>query len=97
MLPGLDGILLGGETEGVVTHRVQDVEALQPFVAAVDVAGNITQRMAHVQSGPGGVRKHVEHIILGLGGVGLYAEGLAISPIGLPFLLDFLEIVFHPG
>ena len=97
MLPGLDGILLGGETEGVVTHRVQDVEALQPFVAAVDVAGNVAQRMAHMQPGPGGVRKHVEHIILGLGGVGLYAEGLAVGPVGLPFLLDFLEIVFHPG
>ena len=49
MLTGLDGILLGRKAKSIITHRMQDIEALQPLVAGVYVACYISQRMAHMQ------------------------------------------------
>gem|GEM_PF-2497087 len=95
VLPGLDGILLGGKAEGVIAHRVQHVEAFQAFVSAVDVACNIAERMSDMKSGPGGIREHVEHVIFGFRGVCLYTERVVFSPVGLPLLLNLYEIVIH--
>ena len=50
MLARLDGVLFGGKAEGVVTHRMQHVEAFQALVAAVDVAGDEAQRVSHMQA-----------------------------------------------
>ena len=41
VLTGLDGILFRRQTVGVKTHRVQNIEALLTFVAAVDIAGDV--------------------------------------------------------
>ena len=49
VLAGLDGILLGGKAEGVVSHGVQHVEALEPLVSGEDVAGDVAERMTDVQ------------------------------------------------
>ena len=38
VLPGLDGILLRREAEGVVAHRMQHVKALEPLVSGIDIA-----------------------------------------------------------
>ena len=95
VLAGLDGILLGREAEGVVAHGVQHIEAFQAFVAAVDVTGDIAERMADVQARAGRVREHVQHVIFGFGRVCLGLESVMGGPIGLPFLLDLGEIVFH--
>ena len=65
VLAGLDGILLGRKTEGIVTHGVQHVETLQALVTRKDVAGYISKRMANMQARAAGVREHVKHIILG--------------------------------
>ena len=95
VLPRLYGILLGGQPVGVVAHGVQHVEAFQAFVAAVDVGGDVAQRMPHVQPRARGVGEHVQHVILGA--VGAYA-GLVrtmLLPVALPLLLDILEVVFH--
>ena len=37
VLTGLDGVLLGRQSVGVVAHRVQHVEALLALVAGIDV------------------------------------------------------------
>ncbi len=66
MLAGLDGVLLGGESEGVVAHRVKDIEALQPLVAGIYVAGDVAQRMADVQACSGRIREHIQNIELRL-------------------------------
>ncbi len=41
VLSGLDGILLCGETVGIVAHRMEHIEALQALVARVDVRGDV--------------------------------------------------------
>ena len=95
VLPRLDGILLGGQPEGVVPHRVEDVETLEPLVARVDVGSDVAQRMAHVQPGARGVGEHVQDVELGARGVDSYAVGAALLPALLPFGFDLSEIVFH--
>ena len=62
MLACLDGILLGRQSVGVITHRIQHVVALLTLVARIDVAGDVAQWMAHVQSCTRWVGKHVQHI-----------------------------------
>ncbi len=63
MLSGLDGILFGRQTIGIESHRMKHIKPLLAFVAGIDVAGYITQRVSHVQAGPRGVGEHVQHII----------------------------------
>ncbi len=41
VLTGLDGVLLRRQTVAVKTHRVEHVKALQTFVTAVNIAGNV--------------------------------------------------------
>jgi hypothetical protein len=74
---------------------VQDVEAFQALVAAVDVAGDVAQRMTHVQARSRRIREHIEHIILGTGRVGFSPEGMVRSPVGLPLLFNLYKVVFH--
>ena len=95
VLAGLDGILLRREAEGIIPHRMQDVEALETLVTREDVAGDVSQRMPDMQAGPGGIREHVQDIKLRFGSILPGPEGLLRRPTGLPLLLDFSEIVFH--
>ena len=97
MLAGFDGVLLGGQTEGVVAHGVEHVEALHPLVAADDVGGGVALGVADMQARTAGVGKHVEHVVLGLGGIEALvtraggAEGLLGVPALLPLGLEFAE------
>ena len=96
MLAGLDGVLLGGKAECVITHRVEDIEALQPLVAGKDITGDITKGMPHMKTGAAGVRKHIQHVVFGFIGTYLSLISLLESPALLPFLLYFLKIIIHP-
>ena len=71
VLAGLDGVLLGREAESVIAHRMEDIEALPALVAGKDVAGDVSQRMSHMQARTGRVREHVQDRVCGLGGVRL--------------------------
>ncbi len=59
--PGLHRVLLGGEAEGVVAHRVQDVVSAHSLEPRVDVGPDEPERVAHVQAGSRRVGEHVEH------------------------------------
>ena len=89
MLTGLDGILLGGQTECVPTHRVQDIETLHLLEAADDVGGGVAFGMANVQTCAARIREHVEHEVLGLRGieVGIAGVRCAEGLSGLPHVL----------
>src|SRR5699024_3686134 len=50
-----DGVVLGGQTEGVKAHGEQDIVAVHALFTADDVHGGIGPRMAHVQALAGGV------------------------------------------
>src|SRR5690606_14975363 len=65
VLARLHRVLLGGQAEGVVAHRVQDVEAQHPLVAGVDVGADVAQRVSDVQPRTAGVGEHVQHVQLG--------------------------------
>ena len=86
-----DGVLLGGQTEGVVAHRVQDVPASHPGETGDDVGGDVAQRVAHVQALAGGVGKHVqqEELLLVRPGAGQSADGVVgvEGALGLPAVL----------
>ena len=60
VLAGLDGVLLGGQAEGVVAHGVQHVLAGHADEAGHDVGGDVAQGVPHVQALAAGVGEHVE-------------------------------------
>ena len=97
VLTGLYCILFGGQAIGVVSHRMQDVESLQTLVSAIDVRGNVTERMTHMESGAGRIREHVEDIELRLGRVDFSFIRFVLFPIFLPTGLYFFKIIFHRG
>ena len=96
---GLDGVLLGGQAEGVPAHRVQHVAAPHPLVAGEDVGGDVALGVADVQARAAGVGEHVEHVELGPGRVEARlarvgrAEGPVLGPVRLPLRLDRPEVV----
>ena len=65
VLAGLDGVLFGGQAEGVPAHGVEHMEALRAFVAGEDVGGGVALRMADMQAGARRVGEHVEDVELG--------------------------------
>ena len=95
MYAGIDRILLGRQTEGVETHRVQDVVPGLPPVARYDIGADIPQRVPDVQTGARGVRKHIQHVVLRLGGVGCRAVRFALFPVRLPLAVELLYVKFH--
>src|SRR5699024_9638146 len=62
VLPGLDRVEIGRQTEGVVGQGVHDVVPAHPLVAAVDIGAEVSQRMADVQPGARWVREHVRDV-----------------------------------
>ena len=103
MLAGLDRVLLGGQAERVIAHRMQDVEAVHPLVAADDVGGGVAFRMADVQARAAGVGEHVEHVEFRLRGVEIRiartggAEGFLGLPALLPLGLEIAEREWFAG
>ncbi len=97
-LAGLDRVVLGGQAEGVVAHRVDHLEA----VAAAEVGDRVADRVALEVADVGltrGVGQHLEHVGLRLGGVeagiaGIrHLPGLLLGPDGLPARLDLFRVV----
>ncbi len=95
----LDGVLLGGQPEGVEAQRVQHVVAGHPRIAGVDVRRDVAEGVADVQSRTRGVREHVHDELFGLGGLlGVTAQrsvagvgrlvGAVLLPEILPACLD---------
>ena len=68
VLAGLHGVLLGGQTKGVITHGVKHVLALHTVETSHHVSGQVTQGVTHVQTLTRGVGEHVqEEELLALG------------------------------
>ena len=95
MLPRLDGILFRRQPVSVVPHGVEHIESFQPFVAGINVGGDVSQRVSHVQSCAGRIGKHVQHVVFRFGRVCFNPVSMMFFPIALPLFLDFLKIVFH--
>ena len=95
VLTCLNSILLCRQSVCVITHRVQHIETLQSFVAAINVRSNITKRVSHVQSRSRWVRKHIKHIEFRTRFVYFYLISSMFIPILLPLFLNLLKFIFH--
>ena len=95
VLTGFDGILLGGQSVGVISHRIENIEAVEPLIASIDVAGNVSQRMTYMQSRTRRVRKHVKHVVFRTVRVLCDFVGPMVDPLFLPLFLNLSEIVVH--
>ena len=95
VLTRLNSILLGGQTECVVTHRVQNVETTQTLVTRIDIRGDVAQRVTHVQTCARRIGEHIENIEFGTRRIDLHFVGTALAPLFLPFGFDGSKIVFH--
>src|SRR5207249_4821930 len=85
---GLDRVLFGWQSEGVVAHRMQDVEPPHALVAAPHVCGRVAFGMADMQSFTRWVGKHVEHVELRRARTLDGSERLLCLPDALPLRLD---------
>ena len=100
MLAGLDRVLLSGQAERIVAHRVQHIEAVHPLVATDDVGGGVALRVADMKSRATWVGKHVEDIVFRLGRIEALvaraggAESFFRIPTGLPFGFEVAERVW---
>ena len=99
-LAGFDRVVLRREAEGVVAHRVHDLEA----VAAAEVGDRVADRVAlevPYVGFPGRVGQHLQHVVLRLGRIvaGLARvgdlPGALVGPQRLPAPLDRLRFVFR--
>ena len=103
VLAGLDGVLLGGQAERIVAHRMEDIEALHAFEAPDDIGGGVAFRMPDMETGTTRVGKHVEHVVFrfgrikpGIAGTGC-AEGFVGVPAGLPSGFEIAERKWFAG
>ncbi len=64
VLAGLHRVLLRRQAERVEAQRVQHVVPGHPLEPAVDVGGDVAQRVPDVQPDARGVREHVQHVLL---------------------------------
>src|SRR5215211_1083055 len=98
MLARLDGVVLGGQAEGVVAHRVDHLEAVTTAEVGDRVAEGVVLEVADVRIA-GGVRQHLEDVALRLGFVeaGLPGvrnlPGALVGPYRLPAGLNRLWVV----
>ena len=95
MRSGLDGILLSGQPEGIITHWVQHIESFQALVSCKNVRSNIAQRMTYMQTRSGGVGEHVQNVKFWFAAVVGNFIGSICSPVLLPFFFNVLRSVFH--
>ena len=91
----LDGVVLGGQTEGVPADGIQHIVTLHPALSGHHVQGGIRPGMTHVQTLPGGVGELDEGVILGLVRAVLSMEHPGLFPGLLPLRLYGFVIVFH--
>ena len=62
MLSSLDSVLFGRKSVSIISHRIEDIKALQAFVTCINVAGNVSQRVSHMQSCSRWIREHIKHV-----------------------------------
>ena len=91
----LNGVIFRWQAEGIPTHWIQDVIALQPLFARHDVERRIGARMADVQPLPRRVRKFHEAVEFRAVILILGMKNARLLPPVLPFLFHLFKIVVH--
>ena len=89
-----DGFVLGGLTEGVPSHRLEDVIAAHALPSAVDIYRDIVPAMPHADARTGRIGKEDQTIELGLVALVLDMEQTCLVPNRLPLGFDGAERIF---
>ena len=87
-----DGSVFSRKSEGVPAHRMEHVKALHFLETSQYVADGIVSHMTHMELA-GRIREHLQNVILFFIRIFCYLEHVAFCPFGLPFFLDFAEII----
>ena len=96
MVAGIHSVLLRGQTEGVIAHGMQNIEALHTLHAGHDVGSGIAFGMTCVQTNTGRIREHIQNVVLRLGEIPhIGSEGVVFLPIFMPLLFNGGKIVIH--
>ena len=90
-------VLYGGvfcrKTEGIVSHRMKDVESRHLLVSCDNISYGIVSDMSHVELAAR-IREHLENVVFLFVRIFDSPEGLLISPDLLPLRFNFSKIVF---
>ncbi len=90
-----DGVVLGGQAEGVKAHGMEYIVPLHPLKPGIGIAGAVVIPMAHMQLGRGRVGEHLQHVEFFLQMGIVEGKQFVFLPFLLPLLLHFTEI--HGG
>ena len=98
MLAGADRVVLGGQAERVVAHRVQHPASRAPMEVRDGVAHGVDLQVPDVRLAAG-VRQHLEHVGLRPWVVGVVGDlpGVLVRPHLLPAGLDLGRVVAVVG
>src|SRR3989337_2550282 len=96
MNSAFDGGILSRETEGIPSHRMQNVVSPHALVTSNHVTDGIVAHMAHVNTARG-IRKHLKHVIFRFPLLFGSPEGIIFLPKLLPLLFYIFGLVtrFH--
>ena len=90
-------MLLGGQSEGVPTHRVHDALAKHPVIATDDIGRRVAFGVADVQAVATRVGEHIEHVHLLAVGQARSAKRFVLFPKFLPLAFDDCRVVSCHG
>ena len=95
MFAGLDGIILGRESECVESDGEQDIIAFHSSLSGNYLKAGICLNVSNVHTCTAGIRELYQTIELRLGTSVYCVEDLGFIPFLLPFGFYLSEIVFH--
>lgn len=84
-----DGVIFGGEAEGVVAEWTEDVETLLGIKTSQYIDDGEVANVTHVKPGAGRVREHFGKEHLGLPCDFGSLKGVGVGPDFLPFSFNF--------
>src|SRR3989338_609180 len=84
--------ILGRKAKSIISHWVENIKALHPLKAGINITNCIIKSMAHMQPASRRIRKHLQNIILFLSAIFFYLECLFLFPLPLPLFFYCLKI-----
>ena len=90
-----DGVVLGGQAEGVIAHGEQHIVAVHPALPGHHVHGGVGPGVAHMEALTGGVGEFHQGIEFGLVAVVGGLVGPLLQPFLLPLGLNARKIVLQ--
>ena len=88
LLTSFEGVVFGGEAEGIPAHGMKNIFSSHSHHAGIDVGGDIAFGVADMKSSTARIGEHVENIELFFSKIVGSEVGLILGPFLLPFFLE---------